>query len=245
MKNQLKELSRVKIQEIDQFLDQNKTKVAKTLKKVEKGKNILPQECLAKATRINDNLIQMPSLPQIKGLKNNFNYLVCHSDDTIYVYSLSQKLEQWVDQRKELKFDANITAFTHDRGKLFIALGTQKLYVLNLKDLSVIKILEIGDECTEVIQVNGMLILALKNENYWCISPDYHQKLIPCSSPLSQLCQADDFVIAKLNNSLCRIRPVTYDPHALYIENHTITGCDVLLQYDSATKLCFGFDTAR
>lgn len=53
-------------------------------------------------------------------------------------------------------------------------------------------------------------------------------------------------MVAKTEGRLVRLRPTEcYHENALYIENHTITGCDVFLQYDNETELCFGYDTQR
>jgi hypothetical protein len=79
--------------------------------------------------------------------------------------------------------------------------------------------------------VKKKLILALKEKNYWCITPgEKYAVLIPSRFPLGQLHQVDDCVIAKVNKALVRLRPIDcYDKKGLYMENHTISGCDVLL----------------
>jgi len=48
----------------------------------------------------------VPELPKIEGLKSQNSLLVCHSKDTVFVQQLSDGLEDWIGERRELKFDA-------------------------------------------------------------------------------------------------------------------------------------------
>lgn len=68
-----------------------------------------------------------------------------------------------------------------------MALQTNKLVVYRLDTLESVKTVELGDQCNEIIEVNGMLIAALKSRDYWCITTELHSKLIPCPDPLNQL----------------------------------------------------------
>jgi hypothetical protein len=130
-------------------------------------------------------LIQVPELPKIEGLKSQNSLLVCHSKDTVFVQELSKGLEDWIEKRREHKFEAEITAFTFDHERLYVALKTKKLVVYSLDKLALVKTVELGDECTEIIEIKGMLILALKEKDYWCITAELIRKLIRCPKPLT------------------------------------------------------------
>jgi hypothetical protein len=174
--------------------------------------------------------VQVPELSEIKGLRTQNSLLVCHSKDTVFIQKLSEGLEEWIGEKREVKFDSQITAFTFDEKRLYVALQTKQLAVYGLDTLECEKTIELGDECLEIIKVNGILILALKERDYWCITAELHEKLIPCSDPLTQLCQVDDCLVAKTERGLVRLRPIEfYDNTALYIDNNTIQGCDVFL----------------
>ncbi len=151
-----------------------KTKVGKQLKRVSRFLSFDNEDDQSKATQINESLIQVPELPKIEGLKSQNSLLVCHSKDTVFVQQLSDGLEDWIGERRELKFDAQITAFTFDRQRLYVALQTNKLVVYRLDTLESVKTVELGDQCTEIIEVNGMLIVALKSRDYWCITAELH-----------------------------------------------------------------------
>ena len=111
-----------------------------------------------------------------------------------------------------------------------MALQTNQLAVFCLNKLYLVKTIELGDQCAEIVEVNGMVLLALKERNYWCITAELHQKLITCFYPLAQLCLVLNCVVAKTENGLVRLRPIdNYEHNALYIEDHTITVCDVFL----------------
>lgn len=124
-------------------------------------------------------------MPKIEGLKSQNSLLVCHSKDTIFVQELSEGLEDWIEIRREHKFDAQITAFTFDDERLYVALQTKKLVVYSHDKLELVKTFDLGDECTEIIEVKGMLILALKEKDYWCITAERNCKLIRCPKPLT------------------------------------------------------------
>ena len=124
-------------------------------------------------------------MPKIEGLKSQNSLLVCHSKDTVCVQELSKGLEDWIEERRELKFDAQITAFTFDHERLYVALKTKKLVVYSLDTLKLVETIELGDECTEIIEINGMLILALKEKYYWCITAELNCKLIRYPKPLT------------------------------------------------------------
>ena len=53
-----------------------------------------------------------------------------------------------------------------------MALQTNKLVVYRLDTLESVKTVELGDQCNEIIEVNGMLIVALKSRDYWCITAE-------------------------------------------------------------------------
>lgn len=94
-------------------------------------------------------------MPKIEGLKSQNSLLVCHSKDTVFVQELSKGLEDWIEKRRELKFEAEITAFTFDHERLYVALKTKKLVVYSLDTLKLVETVELGDECTEIIEING------------------------------------------------------------------------------------------
>ena len=87
----------------------------------------------------------------IKGVRSQHDYVVSHSSDTLFVWNIrkqlqgkrvTKQLEEWIEEKKEMKCFGEITSFTFDYQRLYVTLGPYKeskgrLIVLGLNDLQV------------------------------------------------------------------------------------------------------------
>jgi len=77
-------------------------------------------------------LIPVVNSKVIKGVRSQHDYVVSHSSDTLFVWNITKQLEgkkvtkqleEWIEEKKEMKCDGVITSFTFDDQRLYVTLG--------------------------------------------------------------------------------------------------------------------------
>lgn len=70
---------------------------------------------------------------------------------SVFVQKLSSGLKDFIEEKSEIKFELQITAFSFDRKRFIVALKTNQLAVHCLKKLDLWKTMELSDQCTEIV----------------------------------------------------------------------------------------------